>query len=154
MRLVGYHYDNDGFVDVVGRFAEEDADKEDTSGGRIAVRWNISIQALLDFSYVNQRIDSGVPLVSETFALASTGPVTLQPADFSDPSSQNNIEWLFKDEYFNLKLDMEFDAFDLSLMASDKEFFSERYMDQGGYLNLTESHAFQRACEAKRYYLI
>ena len=144
VRLVGYHYDNDGFVDIAGAFAKEDADTEDTSGGRLSVRWNISDTSTLDFTYVNQRIDSAVPVISETFALTSAGPVTIQPADFADPSAQNNIEWLFKDEYFNAKLDMEFDAFDLSVMASDKEFFSERYVDQGGYLNLSESHAFQR----------
>jgi len=143
VRLVGYHYDNDGFVDVVGGFPEEDADKEDTSGGRLAVRWNISDRATLDFVYLNQRLDAGVPLVTETFDLTAAGSINLQSADFSDPSAQTNIERLTKDELFNLKLDVEFDAFNLSLMASDKAFFSERYIDQGGYLNLTNSHAFQ-----------
>ena len=146
IRLVGYHFDNDGFVDVKGFAPQKDANTENTTGGRFALRWTPTESTTLDFVYLNQSIKTGSDLrVSETFSLVPTVPeITLQPIDLSNPTDQNASPRLTEDEIFNVKLEVDFDSFNLSLMAAHKKLIDNRNSQQGGYLDLSQSQANQK----------
>ena len=144
LRAVAYRFDNDGYVDYKGAFPEEDGNKEETNGGRLALKWDISDSVALNYMYLNQRVDSGEARISETFDLTPTGPVVLQAPDFDNFSDQNGNGILVTDEVHNLKLDIGFETFDLAVLASKKEFFFQRLSQQGSYLNFTDNQqAFQ-----------
>lgn len=52
-RLVGYSYRNDGYIDNVPR-GRDDINDETTTGGRVAARWRLSDDVLVDLSIIHQ----------------------------------------------------------------------------------------------------
>jgi len=129
LRTVLYQYDNPGFIDNIGT-GTKNINKEEVTGGRLALRWGISDRAEFNLLYLNQtqRIGGGqadgfqAPTSTYTPVL-SGAPTDLSPPDLDNPTFRSNID-PFQEldfEAINVKLDINFESFDLSIMAATKQ---------------------------------
>jgi len=136
VRGVFYDYDSAGFIDNLGT-GTKDINTNEVTGGRLALRWDISDRTAFNLLYLNQtsRIGGGQGVLDQsptsTYTPVQNGlPTDTSPPDLDNPSYRSNIDgFLDKDfEALNLKFDISFDNFDLSLMGATKqrEFFSEK----------------------------
>jgi len=130
VRAVLYNYDRPGFLDNLST-GNDDVDTEDTTGGRLALRWDISDRTAFNLLYYNQtaRVRAGqgdsFNQINSIYtpATGNGAPTNVAPPNFDDPSYRSNIDPLTdRDaEVFNLKLDVSFDDFDLTLMGASKQ---------------------------------
>ncbi len=153
VRGVFYKYDNDGFIDGVNTFITDDnlgngrlvsrienANTKNIMGGRFALRWQAAGNTTFDLVYLNETLKIGAfDVVSDTFTPALFGnPVTnFKAADFKTLESRYIFPNSAKYQVLNLKLDMEFDAFDLNLMAAHKDMTPTNRGDSAPFINLT-----------------
>jgi len=68
LRVVGYAYGNEGFIDVIGTSQDENANTEETLGGRAALRWTPTERLTVDLSGLYSETNLGSrQLVSATY---------------------------------------------------------------------------------------
>ena len=147
-RTVLYRYDNAGFIDNVGTDSK-DVNTEETSGGRLALRWDVSDTASVDFEYHSQAMRSGGATGLGTQSISSTysptphdgfnpfaPPNNLLAPDLSDPSYFNttNGSNSFDVEALNLNVEMEFDPYTVNLMLSNKQILWGSESDSSPYV--------------------
>ena len=129
VRAVFYNYDKPGFIDNIAT-GSEDINEEKITGGRAALRWQISERA--EFNTIYTRQDGpygrasvnggGANAISSTFTPSLSGaPTVLAPPDPDNPVIQATIDPDDSADYelFHSTLDVEFDGFDLKLMMAD-----------------------------------
>ena len=131
-RAVFYNYDRPGFIDNLGTNTEN-INSEETTGGRLALRWAISDRAEFNLLYLNQsqRVNSGqgngIQAIASTYTPTNANfpatPTDIRPPDLENPTFRSNINPFFEREFeaLNLKLDVDFKYFDLSIMGARKE---------------------------------
>ena len=147
-RTVLYRYDNAGFIDNVGTDSD-DVNTEETSGGRLALRWDASDTVGVDLEYHSQAMRSGGATGLGTQSISSTysptphdslnpfaPPNNLIAPKLSDPSYFNttNGSNSFDVEALNIKVEMEFDAYAVNLMLSNKEILWGSESDSSQYV--------------------
>lgn len=128
MRFVGYHFDNDGFIDAVGFQPQEDANYNRTSGGRVTLRWQATENITVDAQYLNQMMELGAEpnYITSTFTPEPTPtpfalPDDTEAPDVDDPKNQRKAPYDQDFELLNLKLAVNFGGFDLNTMLTHKE---------------------------------
>ncbi len=135
LRFVGYHYDNSGFIDVdllhaFGPDSAENVDTENTRGGRVALKWDITENIGFEATYLYQQVDVGSErkITPSYTSTPYTFPVVTAPGfvdiDVNNPSltkRYGNEPYGRGYNVLNLKLDASFDLFDVSIMGARKE---------------------------------
>ena len=129
IRGVFYNYDNAGFIDNLGTNTKN-ANTEEVTGGRLALRWNVSDRTTFDLQYLRQTSlicceqGNGLQSASSTYTPVEDGtPTDISAPDLSNPSLYASINPTHDraSEAINAKLNISFDQFDLSLMATSKD---------------------------------
>ena len=129
VRGVFYNFDRPGFINNLGT-GSEDVNTSEVTGGRLAVGWEISKQVAFNLLYLNQtsRDGGGQSLVGDsatsTYTPVSNGlPTDVMPPDLENPSYLSNFDSFYDRDFeaLNLKFDVNFEHFDLSLMGAKKE---------------------------------
>lgn len=151
VRAVAYHYDNSGFIDVTADDVAN-ANTEQTTGGRLALKWGISDRVMLDATYIYQKIDLGSEQsISNTFtpipyAVGLNIPSDLKGPNLSDRKAQFLSPSSIKDQIVNLKLEVAFDTFTLFAMGSHKDANSNTLSDVCLYVDITGAPNGQFRC--------
>lgn len=123
VRFVGYDYQNSGFIDNV-ELGQEDYNEEDTVGGRVAVRWDVSDTFSLDLTYLQQEVDGAPNTVTTTYdpgdlAVSSDeGPVIPFDVEARTNIAGRTEEDNREQDVVNLKLENDFDSFTATLLAT------------------------------------
>jgi len=136
LRAVGYHYDNEGFIDSVGQDSvpTENSNSNKTKGARIALRWQPTDQFILDATYLFQDIDTdNITQITSTWeptpysVTNNVDPLTglanpIPPVGFAGPDIDGLTNQYIdpnsnRHESINLKLSTDFNLFNLSVMA-------------------------------------
>lgn len=135
VRTVLYNYDNAGFIDNLGTDSR-DVNFEETSGGRLALRWYISDAATFDLTYFYEEMLAGGGTSVGSQAIASTftptphnplnalaPPNNLIAPNLSSPSYFGNTNGsTYTDfEVLNFKLNYEFEKATVSLIGTNKQ---------------------------------
>lgn len=123
VRMVGYYYDNSGFIDNV-ELGIDDFNDEKTWGGRVAAHWDATDTFSADFLYVNQKTDAARNAVTTTRDVGDLsiggdeGPDI--PFDLGARTAIGGVNEQSDviNEFFSLKLEKEFDAFTATFLAS------------------------------------
>jgi len=123
VRMVGYYYDNSGFIDNI-ELGIDDFNNEKTWGGRLAAHWDVTDTFSADFLYLNQEIDAARNAVTTTrdvgdLAVAGDeGPDI--PFDLNARTAIGGVNERssVSNEFFSLKLEKQFDAFTATFLAS------------------------------------
>lgn len=142
IRVVGYRYDNDGFIDADGGDHADNVNTDLTQGGRFALKWEVDEETKVNLLYLNQSMEVGdVQDITSTF---TPFPYTLgvSPPDLKAPSTSNltkqydNGTFYLTTEIMSLKLAREFSAFNMELMGSKSQvtvknnpFYSNLFVD-------------------------
>lgn len=150
LRAVGYSYNNSGFIDVVGTSQVKDANKENTWGGRIALRWTPSDRLTIDLNYLHNDVDlKATQLISATY-----------PVDFSiftptvvTPVSTDRLEVQHRQPYqevanlYSADILYNFDAFDANLIVARRDTDARSQFESAEIVGLTDVYFgnFQRA---------
>ena len=130
VRGVFYNYDRPGFIDNV-LTGNKDINDEEITGGRTALRWQITDR--MEFNTIYTRQDGpfgrasisagGANSIASTYEPVPTGnPTTvLAPPDPDNPIIQSTVDPSDTADYemLHVSLDVEFDGFDMTLMAAD-----------------------------------
>lgn len=136
MRFAGYSLHEGGFIDAdsastsllgaqLGDAGETNANEVATIGGRLAFRWQPTSNITLDAAWFYHDVDAdGRQGVTSTFdvtpspvAPLATSPNGLQAPDFDDLSVFAKQPYHSQNRGLNLKLNMDFQGFDLSVMG-------------------------------------
>ena len=138
VRAVFYNYDNAGFIDNLGT-GTDDINSEEVVGGRIALKWDVSENAEFNLLYFSQSQELGCcqaslsqsPSSLYTPVTDNSIPTDIRPPDLDDPSILSRLDPLHDRDFdaLNMKLDVSFDEFDLSIMGSTKERGHYRRLD-------------------------
>jgi len=142
-RVVAYSFDDDGFIDADGADKAEDVNTNKTKGGRLALKWDINESTHLGLTYLNQEIRVGaLQRISSTYTPLPTGtggnPPDLKAPSLSQLTSQYAGEpWDFDTEMLNLKLDKEFEGFNLNVIAARNESAFNRREAVNDFLGIT-----------------
>lgn len=133
MRLVGYSYQNEGFIDNI-ELGKDNFNDEDTKGGRFALRWQPIDELTLDLTYINQSVE-GAP----NWATTIHSPDGDLPYDVKrrDQVSGIAMEQGNDHEIFNLSASYEFDHFTATLLATHSEESTQIVFDQREFLGIT-----------------
>lgn len=120
IRLSAYTYDNEGYIDEV-YLDKDDANTEETEGGRLAVRWTPNDNATITLSGIYQTTETGAEF--EIFKPFSGG---------DNPSAAQLTDTGFDDEITiaNLTFEYSFEKMDLFYSGSWQEREVERRGDQ------------------------
>ncbi|MFC3050486.1 TonB-dependent receptor domain-containing protein [Kordiimonas pumila] len=141
LRAVGYYYDNAGFIDNV-ELGNKDANDEETYGGRLAFHWDITDKFSTDLTYLYQKIDAGASFVTTTrdpgdLSIAGDeGPDI--PFDVEARTGIGGIDRRHTDsqEFLNLKLEYDFDAFITTLLATRNTLKTGFAFDQREFVDI------------------
>jgi len=123
VRMVGYYYDNSGFIDNV-ELGIDDFNDEKTWGGRLAAHWDVTDTFTADFLYLKQKINASRNAVTTTrdpgdlAVVGDEGPDIPFDLDARTAIGGVNEQSDVSNEFFSLKLENEFDAFTATLLAS------------------------------------
>jgi len=126
MRVVGYSYQDDGFIDNL-ELELPDFNTDDTNGGRFALGWQPNERFSLDLTYLNQSTDASFPRVTTTRdpgdrdVVGDEGPNI--PYDIDARTMISGVRDAFDTsyEFLNLKLNYEFDSFSATFLATRTE---------------------------------
>ncbi len=146
VRMVGYSYQNSGFIDN-DELGINDFNEEDTTGGRIALHWDATDATTLDLTYLNQSIDGAPNWVTTT-----RDPGDLNIAGDEGPNipfdinARNQVagvkmEMSSKNELLNIKLESQFEGFITTFLATNSKIENEFVFDQREYAGLTSGCA-------------
>jgi iron complex outermembrane receptor protein len=147
LRAVGYAYGNAGFIDVVGTAFDEDANNEETLGGRFALRWTPTNRFTVDLTALYNEVNLGsLQLISSTYPVdfnLFTPPVVtpvstdtlevehLQPSEES--ASVLGVEFLY-----------EFGGFNANLILAHRETDSDSTFESSEFVGVTDAYFGQR----------
>ncbi|MEY2756619.1 MAG: hypothetical protein RIR33_397 [Pseudomonadota bacterium] len=147
LRAVGYAYGNAGFIDVVGTAFDEDANNEETLGGRFALRWTPTNRFTVDLTALYNEVNLGsLQLISSTYPVdfnLFTPPVVtpvstdtlevehLQPSEES--ASVLGAEFLY-----------EFGGFNANLILAHRETDSDSTFESSEFVGVTDAYFGQR----------
>lgn len=120
VRLSAYTYDNDGYIDEI-YLGKDDANTEETEGGRLSVRWTPNDDMAITLSGIYQTTETGSEF--EIYEQFSGG---------DNPSAAQLVDTGFDDEVkiFNLTFEYSFGLMDLFYSGSTQEREVERRDDQ------------------------
>jgi iron complex outermembrane recepter protein len=145
IRAVLYDIETPGFIDNLGT-GTEDVNKEETTGGRMTLRWAFSENSEFNLFYLRQEQDLGggqgvgFQTASSTYTPVQDNsvPTDIIPPDLSAPAYVSNVDAVMERdaEVLNIKWDIGFKSFDLSLMAATKELKSNRINDSAPWIGL------------------
>ena len=149
VRGVFYNYDSAGFIDNVGT-GNEDVNTEEVTGGRLALRWDISDRSAFNLLYLNQtsRVGSGQAVLEQsptsTYTPVLNGfpdPSSVRSPDLENPSYQSKIDGFYDRDFeaLNLKLDINYQHFDLSLMGATKRRKQFREIDAAVWFGIFDA---------------
>lgn len=136
VRLSAYSYDNDGYIDEI-YLGKDDANTEETQGGRVGVRWTPNDNAIVNFTGVYQTTETG-----SEFEL-------YEPFSSSDsPSAAQLVDTGFDDEIkiANLSFEYSFENIDFLYTGSYQEREVERRDDQTRFVIYGPLGLPQAAC--------
>ncbi|MGL6158871.1 TonB-dependent receptor [Microbulbifer sp.] len=137
LRLVGYSYQNDGFIDNV-ELGQEDTNDEGTVGGRAALRWVPTEALTADLSYIYQEVEGALGRV--TTIHTPSGDLAFN-ADRRDMVSGIEDQQTDKHDILNLNIEYAFDRFTAALIATSSEEKFKRVTDQREFIGLTQGCA-------------
>ena len=147
VRFAGYSYENTGFIDVIGTAMVEDANDENTIGGRAALRWTPTDRITLDVGYLYHEVElESLPLISSTYTPTGDPALNGFPQDLVPVSEDRLVSQHLQptyDEYniFTGELLVEFDAFDLNVIAARKETETENQFEAAELVGNSETFA-------------
>ncbi len=121
-RLVAYQYDNDGFIDDLGT-GIDNVNTEETTGGRLAVKWDISDTMAFDLTYLNQSRKVGGRQIVMTTYDEDLVPIEVDHSNPQELTQDRGAREIRGDdlEMLNLKFSVEFDRFTLDIMGARRE---------------------------------
>ncbi len=142
IRAAAYRYDNAGFIDSIGSDIKENANTEETIGGRLSLRWNVTDRITFDATYLRQEIDLGAEqsatntFTPTPYTFPVVVPSDLTDINLSDPKMQHVNPSTFQDEVISAKLEVEFDAFNAMVLGAKKRADFDALLDTCLYVDL------------------
>ncbi len=157
-RAVVYSDFQSGITDNTAT-GEDDINDTRTTGGRLALKWDITNRATLDALILTNsnkhggNIGSGGNSAFGTFTRSTSGPLNIQPPNIDDPSMTNNDPGFSKLDYsvYNLRFNYDFDNFSLSLMGAKKYRKSHLEYDAGAWIGIYDSDTNAWYDESREY---
>ncbi|MEN8153123.1 MAG: TonB-dependent receptor [Acidobacteriota bacterium] len=142
LRVVGYTYQNSGFIDNI-ELNEPDFNGEDTLGGRLALHWDATDKLSLDLTYFNQSSKHSTANVTTTRdpgdlnIAGDEGPDI--PFDVKGRESIGGYSTRFDVdlEYLNIKLEYDFNAFTATLLGTKGTHTDQFRYDQREYVSVS-----------------
>ena len=139
-RVVGYKYEDGGFIDNV-ELDIPDHNDESTVGGRIALRWEATERFSLELNYLNQSFEGASTWVTTTWdpgdldVAGDEGPDI--PYDLGARTAMGGIESKKgrDHEFWNLKLEYELDSFTATFLATRTESETVWEVDEKEYVD-------------------
>lgn len=133
IRAVGYTYQNDGFIDQV-ELGVKNFNDEDTKGGRLALRWDVTDEFSIDLTYVSQTVDGpqGNATTTRDPGFLDVGGDEGPDIPF-DVDARTAIAGVLEgrttdQELLNLNMEYDFDSFTATLLATKtKEEYDFRF---------------------------
>ena len=137
LRLVGYQYNQAGYMDIEGHYYEDDANSEDTSGIRAKFRWNVTDNVKLDVMYLNQDLlvasrETAFGTFGERRLLWPSSGAGFLPVNPDDLSQQFKEALTSEEDVWAAKLSVAFESFDVDLIYGYKEHFHDRFTEDLG----------------------
>lgn len=134
VRLVGYSYQDAGFLDNI-ELGQQNYDKENTWGGRIALRWQPNDSFVADLTYLNQYVKGALSRVTTTRAADGT-------AIPYDIKGRQNIGAILPTdtnsrEIWGLRLRQDFSQFHVKLQAARSRYQASTVFDMRESFGLT-----------------
>jgi iron complex outermembrane recepter protein len=126
IRVVGYGYDNAGFIDAVGIENRRDSNDESTYGARAALRWQPSDRVTLDLNYLFHEVNMGnLQAISSTYTPTGISADNGRPQNFVQASTdrlvtQHIMPAFLRAHVFSGELLVEFDSFSANLIVGRK----------------------------------
>ena len=137
LRLVGYRYNQAGYMDVEGHYFQDDVNNENTGGVRAKLLWNISDRVKLDLMYLQQDLyvgsrETAFGTYGERRLLWPTSGRGFRDVDTKDLSQQFREPLTSEEDVFAAKLRVAFEGFDLDVIYGYKEHFHDRFTEDLG----------------------
>jgi len=140
VRMVGYYYDNAGFVDNV-ELGIDDINEEKTWGGRFAAHWDVTDTLSADFTYLYQKQNAGPNSVTTTRDPGDLNVAGDEGPDVPfDLNARTAIGGVVEErnstyEFFNFKLEKDFGDFTTTFLATRSNADNEFAFDQREFVN-------------------
>ncbi len=146
LRGVFYKYDNAGFIDNLGTNTK-DVNTEDTVGGRLAMRWNVTDRTDLDVLYFTHKTtalggqNAGIQSIASVYSPTphdASAPFALpdnvMDPDVNNPSYYTNFNAISTNRYegVQVKLGTDFDLLRLDLIAGYQK---RRWISESDVIN-------------------
>ena len=147
MRMVAYDYDYDGFIDINGLDKQRNANTKDIEGVRAALSWEATDTVMVDMMYLYQTLQTGTAQrISSSYTPFESVAGTITPPDvqkpnFSNPTNQYLEPGGIDNEAFMMKISMDFDLFDISVMGMRDKADVKATWDLLEYLLITNGAA-------------
>ena len=141
IRVVGYNYENAGFIDN-DELGVEDHNNSITTGGRLALHWDATESLSLDVTYLNQSIDAAANWVTTTFDPGNLAVVGDEGPDIPFELKARNqmggvvMEQTNNKEILNFNVTAQFDLFDATLLAINSKDDGDFVFDNRPYVNV------------------
>ncbi|WP_417459818.1 TonB-dependent receptor domain-containing protein [Kordiimonas sp.] len=135
VRMTGYYYDNAGFIDNV-ELGIDDINEEKTWGGRLAAHWDVTDTFSADFTYLYQSQNAGPNSVTTTRTPGDLNIAGDEGPDVPfDLNARTAIGGVVEErdntyEFFNLKLEKDFEGFTTTFLATRNKLKFDFTFDQ------------------------
>jgi outer membrane receptor protein involved in Fe transport len=126
LRVVGYAYNNAGFIDAVGVERGRNSNDENTYGARAALRWQPSDRVTLDLNYLYHEVNLGnIQAITSTYAPTGIPANNGFPSNFVQVSTDRFVSQHIQPtqliaHVFNGEVLVDFDSFEANLIVGHK----------------------------------
>jgi len=145
VRMVGYDYSHDGFIDIVGLDKKSNANTKDIEGIRASIIWEATDDLMFEMMYIDQTLQTGTAQrISTTYtpftspAFSSVAPSNAKDPSFSNPANQYLEPWGIDNEALMVKMALDFDQFELSVMGMRDETDLNSDFELNEYILITD----------------
>ncbi len=147
LRLVGYGYDNSGFIDVIGTTQEPGANDENTYGGRAAFRWTPNDRLTVDLTALYNKIDLGsIQAITATYPVDFNPftPAVTTPVSTSRLVAQHRQPAIREASIFSGEFNYKFDGADATLILARKNTDVDTKFEAADIVGLTDVYLNNR----------
>ncbi len=126
LRVVGYAYNNSGFIDAVGVERGRNSNDENTYGARAALRWTPSDRVTLDLNYLYHEVNLGnLQAITSTYTPTGVSADNGRPRNFVQVSTDRFVAQHVQPtqliaHVFNGEILVDFDSFEANLIVGHK----------------------------------
>ncbi|EED31480.1 putative TonB-dependent receptor [gamma proteobacterium NOR5-3] len=138
LRGVVYNYDHEGFIENI-ELGSSEGGSEDTTGGRLALRWEPTERLSAELTYLNQRIRSGNNWSTDLRTPPNDPAGAITPASAKARAAIGGIEQRNNVDYeaINIDLQYDFDAFSATFLGTRISEENWRISEQREFVGIT-----------------